>query len=160
MRCNKAGIVFRRVPKEAMPRGVNTKRSSWRGFSASHWIGAWLMLTLGSISADACTGFYVAGACRVLAGNNEDGSNPETKVWFVPGQGGTYGRMYVGYDDLSAQGGVNEKGLWFDAFGLPQKEVVLAHGEIYAGDLQDKLMADCATVAEVRRLLERYSRAP
>lgn len=71
-----------------------------------------------------------------------------------------YGRMYVGFDDLSAQGGVNERELWFDAFGLPRKEVASTGREIYAGDLQDKLMAECAPVAEVLELLKRYSRSP
>ena len=66
--------------------------------------------------------------------------------------------MYVGYNDLSAQGGVNEKGLWFDAFRLPYKEVVSKQGEIYPGDLQDKLMAECSTVPEVLKMLEHYNR--
>ena len=123
-------------------------------------VGLLAVMTLWGTSAVACTGFYAKAKGRVLVGNNEDGSNPDTKVWFVPGEVGKYGRMYVGYDDLSAQGGVNEKGLWFDGFGLPRKEVASTQGEIYAGDLQDKLMAECATVAEVLKLLKRYSRAP
>ncbi|HYG34351.1 MAG TPA: hypothetical protein VEC99_06180 [Clostridia bacterium] len=115
---------------------------------------------LWSVRLEACTGFYAQAKGRVLAGNNEDGCNPVTKVWFVPQETGKYGRMYVGYDDLSPQGGVNEKGLWFDAFGLPRKEIQASAGEIYPGDLQDKLMAECATVADVLKLLKRYSRAP
>ena len=62
--------------------------------------------------------------------------------------------------DLASQGGVNEKGLWFDAFSLPRQPVTTAQGEIYPGDLQDKLLAECATVAEVLEKLKRYSRAP
>lgn len=108
---------------------------------------------------NACTAFYVKTKDRILVGNNEDGGNPETRIWIVPGENGTYGRMYFGFSDLSAQGGINEKGLWFDAFGLPFKSVN-TQGEIYAGDLQDKLMAECATVNEVIELLKYYNRSP
>ena len=107
----------------------------------------------------ACTAFYVKTKDRILVGNNEDGSNPETRIWIIPGENGKYGRMYFGFSDLSAQGGINEKGLWFDAFGLPFK-TVNAQGEIYAGDLQDKLMAECATVDDVLKLLKCYNRSP
>jgi len=109
---------------------------------------------------EACTAIYTRTKNSVLVGNNEDGANPETRVWFVPSEGKTFGRMYVGYNDLSAQGGVNEKGLWFDAFGLPYQAVANASGEIYGGDLQEKLMAECATVDDVLAMLHRYSRAP
>jgi hypothetical protein len=122
--------------------------------------GMLAVITLWSKSLEACTAFLVRTRDKVLVGNNEDSSNPDTKVWFVPGEAGKYGRMYVGFDDLSAQGGVNEKGLWFDAFGLPRKEVTATQREIYPGDLQDKLMAECTTVSEVLKLLERYSRSP
>jgi len=115
---------------------------------------------LSSPTASACTACYVAAHGQVLVGNNEDFGNPATKVWFVPRGPGKYGRMYVGFEDLASQGGVNEKGLWFDAFGLPAQPVATAKGEIYPGDLQDKLLADCATVAEVLEMLKRYSRAP
>ncbi len=78
------------------------------------------VMALWSANLEACTAFYLKGRDKVLVGNNEDGTNPDTRVWFVPGEAGKYGRMYVGYADLSAQGGVNERGLWFDAFGLKQ----------------------------------------
>jgi len=107
----------------------------------------------------ACTAIYVKTKDRILVGNNEDGGNPETRIWIIPGENGTYGRIYFGFSDLSAQGGINEKGLWFDAFGLPYK-TVKAQGEIYAGDLQDKLMAECATVDDVLELLKHYNRSP
>ena len=128
--------------------------------TAALGVGVLAAAALVSNSASACTACYVAAKGQVLVGNNEDFGNPATKVWFVPRGAGKYGRMYVGFEDLSSQGGVNEKGLWFDAFGLPTKPVRAAKGEIYPGDLQDKLMADCATVAEVLEMLKRYSRAP
>jgi hypothetical protein len=118
-----------------------------------------VIIFLWGVNLNACTGIYSKIGNKILIGNNEDGVNPETKIWFVPGQENQYGRMYVGYNDISAQGGVNEKGLWFDAFGLPYQEVVSQQGEIYPGDLQDKLMAECATVPEVLERLKKYNRA-
>ena len=110
--------------------------------------------------AGACTGFLVRTPAAVLAGNNEDGCNPETMIWTVPaGARGTYGRIYFGYHDLSSQGGVNEKGLWYDAFGLPYRETFPVRGTNYPGDLHDLLMAECATVDDVAEMLKHYNRS-
>ena len=81
-------------------------------------IGAVAHLT--SNAADACTAFCALDATgRVLVGNNEDYNNPRTKIRFIPAEPGSYGRMYVGFDDLWPQGGMNERGLWFDGFATP-----------------------------------------
>lgn len=52
----------------------------WNSSSALLGISAVLVVLLLSPRTQACTGFYATGRGRVLAGNNEDGSNPETKV--------------------------------------------------------------------------------
>ena len=124
-------------------------------------VSMFLVLSLLSIQVHlfGCTGIYMKGPDRILIGNNEDGSNPETRIWTIPGENGSYGRLYFGYNDLSAQGGINEVGLWFDAFGLPANNPGSVKGEIYPGDLQDLLMAKCATTEDVRRLLGKYNRS-
>ena len=33
----------------------------------------------------------------MLGGNNEDYYNPLTKVWFIPAEAGTFGRVYFGF---------------------------------------------------------------
>jgi hypothetical protein len=114
----------------------------------------------GSARLGACTAFCAVAGGRVLVGNNEDSTNPHTRLWFVPAEEGTYGRMYVGYDDLFPQGGMNERGLWFDGFAAPRLEA----GDDpkrpeYSGNLIDKAMAECATVADVVAMFERYDRA-
>lgn len=60
----------------------------------------------------------VANGKIVLAGNNEDWRNPKTKIWFIPASNGEYGRVCVGFDDMSAQGGMNDQGLFIDANAL------------------------------------------
>lgn len=119
-----------------------------------------VFLVLTGKNLQACTALYMKAGNKILAGNNEDFSNPETRIWFVPaGENGTYGRMLFGFNDLSSQGGINEKGLWFDAFGLPTKAVRSLQGEIYPGDLQEKLLAECANINDVVLMLKKYSRA-
>jgi len=134
----------------------------------SAWIRvAAIALTCGAIALGfddqllACTGFCAVGADgRVLVGNNEDYDIPRTKLWFVPATPGAYGRMYVGFDDLSPQGGMNEKGLFFDGFAAPP---VRAAGSAdlpqYSGNITDAAMAQCATVDEVVRLFSGYNRS-
>jgi uncharacterized protein (TIGR03435 family) len=107
----------------------------------------------------ACTAFCAVGAGQVLVGNNEDWTNPRTRIWFVPAKPGSLGRMYVGFDDLWPQGGLNERGLWFDGFAAP---AIAATGSSdlpsFPGNIVDTAMAECGTVEEVVRLFSRYNR--
>ena len=109
----------------------------------------------------ACTAFCATGgAGQVLVGNNEDWSNPHTKIWFVPAKAGSYGRVYVGFDDLWPQGGMNERGLWFDGFAAPPvKATGSSDLPSFPGNIVDKAMAECATVEEVVRLFGQYNRS-
>lgn len=120
-------------------------------------ISAWVALTGGNLTAVDCTGIYYAEGGVVLAGNNEDYWRPDTRMWTVPGEGGKNGRIYFGFADMFPQGGVNEKGLFFDGFATHKLPVKGQAGkEVYSGNLIDKAMADCGSVAEVISLLENY----
>ncbi|MBN2131226.1 MAG: hypothetical protein JW741_17130 [Sedimentisphaerales bacterium] len=106
----------------------------------------------------ACTAFLATDGDVVLAGNNEDYVNPRTKVRFVPAEEGRYGRIYFGFDDLYPQGGMNERGLFFDGFATaPRKVVGSTDKPVYAGALIDTVMAECATVEEVLVVFEKYN---
>ncbi len=65
-----------------------------------------------------CTVFLAANDQVALAGNNEDWRNPFTKLWFIPAGEGTFGQMYVGFDDYYPQGGMNDQGLFFDGLAV------------------------------------------
>jgi len=107
--------------------------------------------------AAACTAFYGMQGDVVLAGNNEDFFNPRTKVWFIPAQEGTYGRVYFGFDNFVPQGGMNERGLFWDGFATaPRKVTRGVNKPKYLGNLNDKVMAECATVEEVLAVFDRY----
>ena len=58
---------------------------------------------VGTDAVMACTAFCAVGNGQVLVGNNEDWYNPRTKIRFVPATPGSFGRMYVGFDDLAPQ---------------------------------------------------------
>jgi uncharacterized protein (TIGR03435 family) len=117
------------------------------------------VVLIGHTDALACTAFCAEGAGQVLVGNNEDWNNPHTKIWFVPAKPGSFGRVYVGFDDLTPQGGMNEHGLWFDGFAAPP---ISAAGPVdlpsFPGNIVDTAMAECRTVEDVVRLFSRYNR--
>src|SRR4030042_1352386 len=98
---------------------------------------------------DGCTIFTLAKDGVVLVGNNEDWWNPKTRMWFVPAREGAFGFVYFGVDNLFHQGGMNDRGLFFDANALPQKKLPPSGLPRFKGDLIDHVMKTCSTVEEV-----------
>ena len=122
---------------------------------------------LASKSSSACTVFCTSKGDVVLAGNNEDWKSPNTMIWFVPAKDGKYGGVYFGFDETVihgswvSEGGMNEKGLFFDVTATEEVKVeVPADSEkpVYGGwDLiRERIMFECATVEEALEMLARY----
>jgi hypothetical protein len=109
-------------------------------------------------AAAGCTAFTASIGRTVLVGNNEDDNNPFTVLWFVPPSDQSLGRLYVGFDDFQPQGGMNQKGLWFDAFATSFVPAKSSAGKPKPNKLIDRAMAECATVDQVIRLFEQYDR--
>lgn len=84
-----------------------------RGIVTLGAVAAALLLGVGG--AEACTIFVLTDGTRTLFCNNEDWSDPKTRVWFVPGGVGFYGAVYVGFENGMGQGGMNTAGLAYDA---------------------------------------------
>lgn len=105
----------------------------------------------------ACTIFVLTDSQRTLFFNNEDYSNPSTRIWFLPGVKGQYGRAYVGFDNGWAQGGVNTEGLAFDWVAgskvdyTPDEKL-----QKVKGNPSEKMMQTCATVAEAIAFYQKY----
>jgi penicillin V acylase-like amidase (Ntn superfamily) len=119
----------------------------------------------------ACTVFYASIGDVVLAGNNEDWKNPNTKIWFVPAKDGKYGGVYFGFDkpiihgSWVSQGGMNEKGLFFDVTATKPVKVEIPAGPkkpFFNGwDLiRERIMIECATVKEALNMLDQYQYPP
>jgi len=98
---------------------------------------------------------------KTVVGNNEDQMNPNTRIWFENGKNGGYGVVYVGFDNLFPQGGMNEAGLVFDGFTQSFRVVTDTIGKLKCSsrDLPKKVMQECATVEEAKSLLNRYNRS-
>ena len=115
-------------------------------------------LFLMTSQAAACTGLVAQDGERVLVGNNEDWFNPRTKIWFIQPVGDRYGSVFFGFDDYWPQGGMNQQGLFFDAFALTPEEVDNPEAKPrFKGNLTKEMMATCATVKEALALIDQYS---
>ena len=112
-----------------------------------------VMIFVNTSKIYSCTGIYIHNDSITLAGNNEDWTDYKTKIWFIPSENGNFGRVYFGYSNFHPQGGMNEKGLFFDGFATDPHEVVNSDGkEIFNGNLSDYALATCSTIEEVIKL--------
>ena len=99
-----------------------------------------------------CTVFTVTKGDQVFFGGNDDYINPDSYYWVDPGDDQNYGAIWIGTHD-NVQQGVNEKGLAYDANGLPRVDTN-PHSErepVY-GDYTSYpiyILRECATVTEV-----------
>ncbi|WP_340114076.1 carcinine hydrolase/isopenicillin-N N-acyltransferase family protein [Maribellus mangrovi] len=118
----------------------------------------------------SCTIFSAAIGDKVLFGNNEDFYKPKTYLWTDPATDSNYSSVYLGFKDYSHQGGINEKGLCFDANALSKSRINL-HEELdapptYAPPYEDfemwipvLILRKAATVEEAIELAKKYRRS-
>jgi hypothetical protein len=119
----------------------------------------WLLVCLTNHPAAACTGIALDDGKRVLVGNNEDWFNIRTKVWFIQPMQNRYGCVFFGFDNLRPQGGMNQKGLFFDVYALREREIPDQTGKpSFERDQIKEMMVTCATVEEALTLIGEYQR--
>jgi len=109
----------------------------------------------------SCSMIKITKNGKTIVGNNEDQMNPNTKIWFETSKNGGYGVVYVGFDNLYPQGGMNEVGLVFDGFSQSYREVKDTIGKkiIAPLDLEKLIMQKCSTVEDVKNLFSQYNRS-
>jgi penicillin V acylase-like amidase (Ntn superfamily) len=127
-------------------------------------VGTVLLMLFGFAwtAASACTIITVARGGQVWVGNNEDWTDPRTRIWIVPPSSGEYGRVLFGFENRFIQGGINEQGLFYDANALnptgwkpdPSKPLF---EDSFEKQIGDHILAHCATVAEVIKFFQTYS---
>ena len=104
-----------------------------------------------------CTVFTATNENTTLVGNNEDMFHARTKVEFHSPAEGKYGRVFFGMGRNLHQGGMNEKGLFFDCVATgPAGKTLPRTKPDCPGGLLEKVLEDCATVPEVIKLFEKY----
>ena len=122
-----------------------------------------LLLLISGSTSIACTGFYINRDGKIYAGNNEDYNNPNTKMWIIPGDHENYGRIYFGLDDYYPQGGINEKGLFFDGFATQPLPVNRSEKKLnyttafFFNTIQNEILSTCSNVDEVVSFLNKYN---
>ena len=108
-----------------------------------------------------CLILKIAHGNIVLAGNNEDFDNPLSKIWFEPPEKGKYGITYFGYSYNYPQGGMNDRGLFFDGVAGYKRDWKASPQRLnYAGSIMDlnrKIMGECATVEEAIAVYDKYN---
>jgi hypothetical protein len=99
-----------------------------------------------------CTVFTISKGEQVFFGGNDDYINPDSYYWVDQGNGMNYGAIWIGTPD-NVQQGVNEKGLAYDANGLPRVDTnphldrIPVSGGYSAYPI--RILHECATVEEV-----------
>ncbi|UCC29463.1 MAG: hypothetical protein JSU86_14820, partial [Phycisphaerales bacterium] len=108
----------------------------------------------------ACTVFAAAQDGVVLFAGNEDWKDPYNRIRFFPREKGKYGRVYIGCARHgSGEMGMNDQGLAFDALSVPKQPVTPANKPEYLGNLVEKVLEECATVAEAIEVFGRYDQS-
>jgi tetratricopeptide (TPR) repeat protein len=111
-------------------------------------------------STKACTIFTASNRQNVLVGNNEDNSpNLKTYLWVTPAKNTHHGFLTWGSFKKKPEGGINDKGLFWDAAAMPQAiNIILdAHKVDFKGYFVEKALSECATVDEVVKLVSQYN---
>ncbi len=129
-------------------------------------IGCWLVCLLAAAPARPCTIFAADDGALVLAGNNEDylAGDFDTGIWYVPARGDDHGFAVVGYTTwegqrtFSAQGGVNDQGLFLDGNAAPYLEArTNTAGRRATGwDLFAEPLRRCTTVQQALELYAEF----
>lgn len=94
---------------------------------------------------------------KTIVGNNEDWLSPNHQFWYESSDNNQMGVMYMGQLDQFAQGAINEAGLLFDGFFVPNYLPVnntAGKIEIPMEDALRKVMQTMTKVEEVKVYME------
>jgi hypothetical protein len=111
-----------------------------------------------------CSVITISKGDSVFFGGNNDYINPDSYYWVEPGDSTKYGVIWIGTPD-NPQQGINEKGLAYDANGLPRvavnphKERIPVKGEYYHHYIM-QIMHECSMVEEVIRWANLHQHYP
>lgn len=116
-----------------------------------------LLLFLNSNSY-ACTIFTKQQGDIILVGNNEDFLYLyEPYIWFVSPKEGSYGRVCFANASY-VQGGMNEKGLFYDGAMCPATDVPYSEDKPFLDmDLGEVVISKCSNVDEAVEFLKGYN---
>ncbi|WP_162389842.1 carcinine hydrolase/isopenicillin-N N-acyltransferase family protein [Spirosoma endbachense] len=145
-------------PELSKPKVCNNYRKS-RGFGCWWYVCLVIVCALTPVEAAfSCTIFVLTDAKRTLFFNNEDYSNPATRIWFQPATKDYYGCAYLGFNDGWAQGGVNQYGLAFDwVAGANEAYTPASNLKSLQGNAAERMLESCRTVNDAITFYQRYA---
>jgi hypothetical protein len=113
--------------------------------------------SLAARPAEACTVFTMTGGGRVLFCDNEDFSNPRTRIWFISGSPGKHGCVLLGFDDGWGQNGLNDKGLAFGwVAGFKERWERRPEMKNVQGNSSQRMLETCSTVDDAIAFYKRH----
>lgn len=113
-----------------------------------------LLLIAFGISRACSILYYVDSKTgKIYAVNNEDfWYDVDAYIQITPKSKNKFARLWYGWDNF-AQGGINEKGLFFDVAVTPEQKKIKGY-KVPHYNLGDKMLAKCATVNDALLLLD------
>lgn len=107
----------------------------------------------------ACTGIAADTDQGTLLGCNEDWPNPYAFIKITPPETGKYGTLLFDFQTGGPPfSGINDQGLAFDLFGLPEKPLPKTPGKPHADQrLISRIITQCATVEEAIEMMRQYN---
>ncbi len=117
-----------------------------------------LFLLVLPVTVRSCTFFKVTVGGYTMVGNNEDAWSIDPRIWFENGKNGEYGAVYLGQNNSTPQGGMNEAGLMFDGLKSPAKLFAGTPGKppLRFDDLARRVLRTCATIHEAAALIRTF----
>lgn len=105
-----------------------------------------------------CTVFYASNDTLFIAGSNEDWIDSDTWFYLIPSEDGRYAWIKFCFAGGFPQGGMNEKGLFWDATGCPYLAMPYSetHKIKYNGPLMQKVIEECCDAPEALEVLANY----
>ena len=115
-------------------------------------------LILWTLPVYSCTIFKMTIDGKTLIGNSEDWSDPDSKVWFLSPDSDGHGCIFFGFKNGWAQGGMNDKGLFFDGLaGSVKKWHRDSNKKDYHGNLCEKVLKEVSTVEAAIPYFKKYN---
>jgi hypothetical protein len=108
----------------------------------------------------ACTIFIASNKYTVLVGNNEDYvPTIKTFLWIRPPLETKNGYVFWGFEEKYPEGGMNDKGLFYDVAALPQKVDLIKdpNKQDLEGYIVEKILQECGSASDVIKLVSKYN---
>lgn len=108
-------------------------------------------------AAGACTIVLLTDGKNALFCNNEDWSDPKTRVWFIPGDEARHGCVFIGFENGWGQGGMNTEGLAYDwVAGFKEKWDRDPALKEVRGNPAQRMLESCSDLDEAIRFFEKH----